>query len=64
MRGALSFWILCTAFQWNQGVWDVLLVPFAVTVNSIITFWQDQMGFSFEFYFRSMPYLAKQTNYS
>lgn len=25
-------------------------------------FQQNQMGFSFELYFRSMPYFAKQTN--
>lgn len=46
----------------GTGVWDMLLVLFALTVNSIIIFWQDQTSFSAEFYFRSMPRFAKQTH--
>lgn len=50
-------------FSGIRGFGDVFLELFALTANSIITFWQDQMHSGFEFYFRSMPYFAKENNY-
>lgn len=42
-------------FSGIRGFGDVFLELFALTANSIITFWQDQIRSGFEFYFRSMP---------